>query len=381
MANAGVDGMSVIGLSVAEATASPPPASVVSFAQALDNLLGGGVPCGTVTEFAGAAGMGKTQLAMQLALDVQIPTSLGGCQGAALYIDTEGGLFPERLAEMARAVEDHIGRILTKRFRASDPRVLAGLRHRCSVAALVASVIVARVTSLSSLSALMEALPAFLEKQGADADAAATAAAAAAAVAAPDAPFVPPPVSRIKLIVLDSIAFPLRCPPASWDSSQRSRFIATLGSSLHRIADNFGAAVVVTNHLVSRGGGGGGAPTAAMTAFASGGDAAADLAAALDPPDAARFVPALGDVWSHVPALRIILKWERGVRVAVLDKSLLGGGLPYTPRAQAPPPQQRQENDAMAGVPPSPVPGAYLLPPSSFVVVAAGVRGVQAARK
>lgn len=35
---------------------------VVSFSQGLDDLLGGGFPLGKLTEVAGAAGVGKTQL-------------------------------------------------------------------------------------------------------------------------------------------------------------------------------------------------------------------------------------------------------------------------------------------------------------------------------
>ena len=34
--------------------------------------------------------MGKTQVGMQLAVDVQIPAALGGNEGEAVYIDTEG---------------------------------------------------------------------------------------------------------------------------------------------------------------------------------------------------------------------------------------------------------------------------------------------------
>lgn len=35
--------------------------------------------------------MGKSQLAMQLAVNVQIPEIFGGNGGEAIYIDTEGG--------------------------------------------------------------------------------------------------------------------------------------------------------------------------------------------------------------------------------------------------------------------------------------------------
>jgi RecA/RadA recombinase len=41
---------------------------------------------------------------MQLALDVQIPRQLGGVEGSALYLDTEGSLMPLRMEQMAAAL-------------------------------------------------------------------------------------------------------------------------------------------------------------------------------------------------------------------------------------------------------------------------------------
>lgn len=51
-----------------------------------DGMLGGGVPLTKITEFCGAPGIGKTQLGMQLAMNVQIPTEFGGNGGEAVYI-------------------------------------------------------------------------------------------------------------------------------------------------------------------------------------------------------------------------------------------------------------------------------------------------------
>ena len=45
-------------------------------------------------------GVGKTQLGMQLALDVQLPPEFGGLGGQALYLDTEGSLTLERCAQV-----------------------------------------------------------------------------------------------------------------------------------------------------------------------------------------------------------------------------------------------------------------------------------------
>jgi RecA/RadA recombinase len=87
----------------------------VSFCKEVDELLGGGAPLGELLEVVGAPGTGKTTLAVQLALDVQILPEFGGCGGAALFIDTEGSFDPRRAATMAAAVHRHMGHLLKVR--------------------------------------------------------------------------------------------------------------------------------------------------------------------------------------------------------------------------------------------------------------------------
>ncbi len=70
----------------------------------LDELLGGGAETRTITEFYGEFGTGKTQICMQLSVNVQLPPEEGGLSGKALYIDTEGTFRWERIEKMARAV-------------------------------------------------------------------------------------------------------------------------------------------------------------------------------------------------------------------------------------------------------------------------------------
>jgi RecA/RadA recombinase len=54
----------------------------------MDAMLGGGIRCGSggITEIAGEAGLGKTQLSLQLALRCQLPLSMGGLQAHSAYI-------------------------------------------------------------------------------------------------------------------------------------------------------------------------------------------------------------------------------------------------------------------------------------------------------
>ena len=76
--------------------------------QELDNLFGGGIETGCVIEFFGEFRTGKTQLAHQLCVNVQLPKEDGGLNGNALYIDTEGTFRPERIVQMAEGHDlDH----------------------------------------------------------------------------------------------------------------------------------------------------------------------------------------------------------------------------------------------------------------------------------
>jgi len=70
----------------------------------LDALLGGGVETKTITEFFGEYGTGKTQICLQLSVNVQLPPEKGGLGGKAVYIDTEGTFRWERIESMARAL-------------------------------------------------------------------------------------------------------------------------------------------------------------------------------------------------------------------------------------------------------------------------------------
>jgi DNA repair protein RadA len=76
---------------------------ITTNAKSLDELLGGGVETQAITEFSGEFGTGKTQLAHQIAVDVQLPVDQGGLNGEVVYIDTESTFRPERIVDMAKA--------------------------------------------------------------------------------------------------------------------------------------------------------------------------------------------------------------------------------------------------------------------------------------
>jgi DNA repair protein RadA len=77
---------------------------ITTFAKSLDELLGGGVETQAITEFAGEFGTGKTQIAHQIAVDIQMPVDQGGLNAEVVYIDTESTFRPERIVDMAKGV-------------------------------------------------------------------------------------------------------------------------------------------------------------------------------------------------------------------------------------------------------------------------------------
>ena len=68
----------------------------------LDDLLGGGVETQAITETYGAFGSGKSQLAFQLAVTVQLPKDKGGLERGCLFIDTENTFSPHRIIGIAK---------------------------------------------------------------------------------------------------------------------------------------------------------------------------------------------------------------------------------------------------------------------------------------
>lgn len=77
----------------------------------LDDLFGGGIETGSMTEFYGEFRTGKTQIAHQLCVSAQLPREMGGLNidekepVKVVYIDTEGTFRPERILNMAKRWE------------------------------------------------------------------------------------------------------------------------------------------------------------------------------------------------------------------------------------------------------------------------------------
>lgn len=70
----------------------------------LNELLGGGMETQSIMELYGEFGSGKTQVAHQMAVNVQLPTEMGGLHGSVIIIDTENTFRPERIAQMVKGL-------------------------------------------------------------------------------------------------------------------------------------------------------------------------------------------------------------------------------------------------------------------------------------
>lgn len=80
-------------------------AKLTSGSKALDELMGGGFETQSIVEFFGEFGSGKTQICFQLAVNATLPEERGGLNGEVVMIDTENTFRPERIVQMATALD------------------------------------------------------------------------------------------------------------------------------------------------------------------------------------------------------------------------------------------------------------------------------------
>lgn len=76
---------------------------ITTSSKALDALFGGGLESGAITECYGEYGSGKSSIAHQLAVNVQLPKDQGGADGMTVWLDSESTFRPERIKQMAEA--------------------------------------------------------------------------------------------------------------------------------------------------------------------------------------------------------------------------------------------------------------------------------------
>jgi DNA repair protein RadA len=78
---------------------------LTSSSKAFDELIGGGLESQSIVEFFGEFGSGKTQMCFQLAVNATMSVEKGGLDGDVVVIDTENTFRPERIVQIAEALD------------------------------------------------------------------------------------------------------------------------------------------------------------------------------------------------------------------------------------------------------------------------------------
>lgn len=233
---------------------------IVTFCSALDDILGGGVPLGKLTEFCGLPGVGKTQIGMQLAINTFISDEFGGCNGKSIFVDTEGSFVPTRAMDLVRGLVRHMD-ALTEGEPAEE-------QQRLTADEIASNLHYYRVHNYIEQLAFIGQLKTLVQKLNSD-----------------------PSQRMVRCVVIDSITFHFRAADQFSDLSSRSRLLSKMASELSDLASSCQLAVIVMNQMTTRPGSG--------------------------------VVPALGDTWGHHPSTRIVLEADphENKRKAILVKS------------------------------------------------------------
>uniref|UniRef100_H0WQZ3 DNA repair protein RAD51 homolog 3 n=1 Tax=Otolemur garnettii TaxID=30611 RepID=H0WQZ3_OTOGA len=187
---------------------------IITFCSALDNILGGGVPLMKTTEICGAPGVGKTQLCIQLAVDVQIPECFGGVAGEAIFIDTEGSFMIDRVVDIATACIQHLQLIAETHIGEASNSSLPDFNLRR---------ILYHCFYLNYTIALKGRyfLPTFPQEN-----------------------------HSVRLVIVDGIAFPFRHDID--DLSLRTRLLNGLAQQMISLANSYKLAVILTNQMTTK---------------------------------------------------------------------------------------------------------------------------------
>ncbi|CAF2094407.1 unnamed protein product [Brassica rapa] len=182
----------------------------------LDKILGGGISCRDVTEIGGVPGIGKTQIGIQLSVNVQIPREFGGLGGKAIYIDTEGSFMVERALQIAEAcvedMEEYTG-YMHKHFKASQVQ----MKPRD----ILENIFYFRVCSYTEQIALVNHLDKFISEN-----------------------------KDVKVVIVDSITFHFR--QDFDDLAQRTRVLSEMALKFMKLAKKFSLAVVLLNQVTTK---------------------------------------------------------------------------------------------------------------------------------
>ncbi|XP_026288152.1 DNA repair protein RAD51 homolog 3 [Frankliniella occidentalis] len=188
--------------------------SIVTWSKDVDSILDGGIPFQVITELCGAPGSGKTQMSLQLCVDVQIPESLGGAEGQAVFIDTACNFSSQRIRAIADACCKHC-HLLSRKNQIRD-------FVNFNADSILNNIHLISIHGIVQLLAAVKVLPQLIEQH-----------------------------PQIKLVVIDSLAFPFTC-GETCNTLDRTSYIYRILSDLQKLAVHNRLAIVITNQLTTR---------------------------------------------------------------------------------------------------------------------------------
>ncbi|SPT17375.1 unnamed protein product [Triticum aestivum] len=248
----------------------------------LNGILGGGIHCKEVTEIGGVPGIGKTQLGIQLAINVQIPVDYGGLGGKAIYIDTEGSFMVERVYQIAEGCISDI----MEYFPCHHDKSSSG-QENLQPESFLAGIYYFRICSYTEQIAVINYLEKFLGEH-----------------------------KDVRIVIIDSVTFHFR--QDFDDLALRTRVLSGLSLKLMKLSKSYNLAVVLLNQVTTKFTEGSFQLTLALvTASRQHLRRGWMLAHKISFPSRI----ADSDSWSHSCTNRLILYWKGNERCAYLDKS------------------------------------------------------------
>ncbi|KAG6931092.1 RAD51 -like protein B [Chelydra serpentina] len=244
---------------------NPSSAYLSTTLDGLDKALHGGVACASLTEVTGPSGCGKTQFCLMMSVLATLPISMGGLDGAVIYIDTESAFGAERLVEIAEhRFPNYFG---------TEEKLFSMTRSIHLYRELTCDSVLKRIETLEEE---------IISK-------------------------------KVKLLIIDSIASVVR---KEFDTKlqgnlmERSNFLAREASLLKYLAEEFSIPVILTNQITTR--------------LSNGLDIQADLVSPADDMSLSEVsgasgskdrepgyvTAALGNTWSHSVNTRLILQYH-----------------------------------------------------------------------
>ncbi|KAH9311269.1 hypothetical protein KI387_026304, partial [Taxus chinensis] len=193
---------------------------IITSCEDFDVILGGGISRKEVTEVGGVPGIGKTQLGIQLAINVQIPIEHGGLGGRAVYIDTEGSFMVERVIQIAEACIQKL-----KGIPGTNDRKDEECHKKLNLDEFLSNIFYFRVCSYTEQIAVINYMDKFVEEH-----------------------------KEVKIIIVDSITFHFR--QDFEDLALRTRLLGGMAQKLMKLAEKYDTAVVLINHVTMKFSGG-----------------------------------------------------------------------------------------------------------------------------